>query len=294
MIETDSLGDPLDSALLRVFLAVARAGSLSAGAAQLLRTQSAVSLQVQKLERALGQRVFERHGRGVMLTPAGEQLLPVARHVVDVLDQAAARLRGAPVVEEIRLGVPEEYSDTILPAILAGFAEDQPAARLFVRCMSSMDFPRALAHGELDLALHSPQEIAATDRVVHSERAVWAGSRFRDLESLRPLPVALFDRTCWWRERCLDLLRHCDLDYRIVLTSESVAGVRAAIAAGIAVGVLPHSTLSGQAGLRMLADDVLPPLGETHLVLSAAPGRTGPLAARLATVIANVFAAAAT
>lgn len=294
MIETDSMDEPLDSALLRVFLAVARAGSLSAGATQLLRTQSAVSLQVQKLERALGQRVFERHGRGVTLTPAGEQLLPVARHVVDVLERAATRLRGEPVGEEIRLGVPEEYSDTILPAILAGFAEDQPAARLFVRCMSSMDFPRALAHGELDLALHSPQAVSATDRVVHSERAVWAGSRFQDLEIRRPLPVALFDRSCWWRERCLDLLRHSALEHQIVLTSESVSGVRAAIAAGIAVGVLPLSTLSGHAGLRMLADDVLPHLGETHLVLSAAPGRGGPLAARLATIIASVFSAVAT
>ncbi|MVA97869.1 LysR family transcriptional regulator [Nitratireductor sp. CAU 1489] len=294
MSKTDGQNGQLDSTLLRVFLAVARAGSLSAGAAQLLRTQSAVSLQVQKLERAVGARVFERHGRGVVMTPAGETLLPVARHVVDVLDQAATRLRGEPVGEEIRLGVPEEYSDTILPAILAAFTEGQSTARLFVRCTSSMDFPRALAQGELDLALHSPPQVAKSDRIVHSERAVWAGPAFQDLEARRPLPVALFDRTCWWRERCLDLLSQSELDYRIVLTSESVAGVRAAIAAGIAVGVLPQSTLSGQPGLRMIADEVLPHLGETHLALSASPGGSGPLAARLATIIADVFAATAT
>src|SRR5579885_2950836 len=131
----------LDSDLLRTFLAVAKAGSVSGGAARLFRTQSAVSLQVQKLEETVGQRLFERHGRGVSITAAGDQLLPVARRVIETLDQALVAMRGADIAREIRLGVPEEYGDTILPSILAAFTEEQPNARIFLRCSSSTDFP---------------------------------------------------------------------------------------------------------------------------------------------------------
>jgi DNA-binding transcriptional LysR family regulator len=278
----------LDSDLLRTFLAVARAGSVSGGAASLLRTQSAVSLQVQKLENAVGQRMFERHGRGVTMTAAGEQLLPVARHVVEMLDHTVTALRGAQVEREIRFGIPEEYGDTILPSILAAFTDEQPTARIFVRCGSSMEFPHALAVGELDLALHSPEHVSKNDVVVHSERAVWAGSAFHEVEARRPLPVALFDKTCWWRERCLDLLRKSGLDYQIVCTSQSVSGVRAAIAAGVAVGVLPQSTLSGQ-HLRILAAEKLPQLGETYLVVTQSPNAPGRLAGNLAAIVSRIF-----
>lgn len=270
-MSSDDITTPqLDSDLLRTFLVVAKAGSVSGGATRLLRTQSAVSLQVQKLEDTIGQRLFERHGRGVSLTPAGEKLLPVARQVVELLDQTAIAMRGMQVEGEIQLGIPEEYGDTFLPSILATFVEEQPNARLFLRCGSSTDFPSMLAAGDLDLALHSPEHVSTNDILVHREAAVWAGSSFHDVETRRPLPVALFDKRCWWRERCLDLLQKSGLDYQIVCTSESVAGVRAAIAAGIAVGVLPKSSLTNQ--LRPLQDMTLPHLGETSLVLTRSAG----------------------
>lgn len=287
MSSDDGKSTQLDSELLRTFLSVAKAGSLSGGAARLFRTQSAVSLQVQKLESAIGQRVFERHGRGVAMTAAGERLLPVARDVVEMLNQVVADLRGAPAEEEIRLGIPEEYGDTILPSILATFTEEEPTARIFVRCSSSMEFPHALAADELDLALHSPERVSKDDVVVHSERAVWTGSAFHNVEARRPLPVALFDKACWWRERCLDLLRKSGLDYQIVCTSQSVSGVRAAIAAGVAVGVLPQSTLTDR--IRALKDEKLPQLGETHLVLSGSPKAPRRLADILAAIISRTF-----
>jgi DNA-binding transcriptional LysR family regulator len=281
----DTPAPHLESDLLRTFLAVAKAESVSGGAARLHRTQSAVSLQIQKLEEVVGQRLFERHGRGVSLTPAGEMLLLVARSVVETLDQAAWTMRGLQDDGEIRFGMPEEYGDTILPNILSTFVDKQPNARLFLHCGSSTEFPRMVAAGDLDLALHSPEEISAKDLVVHHEAAVWAGSAFHDVESRRPLPVALFDKRCWWRERCLDLLQKSGLDNLIVCTSESVAGVRAAIAAGIAIGVLPRSVLTGQ--LRQLSDEALPHLGETSLVLTRSAGAPSHLTDMLAAVISQ-------
>lgn len=287
MSQDDIFLPQLDSDLLRSFLAVARAGSVSGGAARLLRTQSAVSLQVQKLEDIVAQQLFDRHGRGVSLTTRGEQLLPIARQVVEALDQAVIAMRAPDTQAEIRFGLPEEYSGTLLPAILADFSQEQPGARILLRCSSSVEFPSALAAGDLDIALHAPENVAADDVVVHREAAIWAGSAFHEIEQRRPLPVALFDRACWWRERCLHLLKKADLDYEIVCTSESVAGVRAAISAGFAVGVLPQSAFTDR--IRQLLDPTLPQLGETALVLTRSPTAPVRLADSLAAIVTRSF-----
>ncbi len=289
MSQDDILLPQLDSDLLRSFLAVAKAGSVSGGAARLLRTQSAVSLQVQKLEEIVAQQLFDRHGRGVSLTAHGEQLLPIARQVVEALDQAVIAMRAPDGKGEIRLGMPEEYSDTLLPAILADFSQQQPGTRILLRCGSSVEFPAALAADELDIALHAPENVAADDIVVHREAAIWAGSAFHEIEHRRPLPVALFDRACWWRERCLDLLQKADLNYQVVCTSESVAGIRAAISAGFAVGVLPQSAFTDR--VRQLPDVTLPPLGETALVLTRSPAAPTRLADSLTAIITKTLRA---
>lgn len=273
----------LDSELLRSFLTVAEAGSVSAGANRLLRTQSAVSHQLQKLEEVLGQRLFARHGRGVTLTARGGELLPIARHVVETLDQTVVSMRDVQIRPEIRLGIPEEYGDTLLPSILSGFSGERPGVRILVRCGSSADFPGLLETGEMDLALHTPESVRSDDEVVHREAAVWAGSAFHDVQNRRPLPVALFDKACWWRERCLDLLQKAGVDYEIVCTSESVAGVRAAISAGVAVGVLPQNSLT--ASVRRLDAVDLPSLGETSLVLTRSSNVQASLANSLCAVI---------
>lgn len=279
----------LDSDLLRSFLAVARAGSLSAATGRLLRTQSAISLKIQRLERVIGQPLFTRHGRGVSLTASGETLLPVARHIVETLDQAAIAMREVQHAGEIRAGIPEEYGDTLLPAILSHFSKDQPGARILLRCGSSADFPAALGTGELDIALHAPETVTKRDVVVGRETAVWASSAYHDIETRRPLPVVLFDRACWWRERCLDLLNNAEVDYDIVCTSESVAGVRAAISSGFAIGVLPQSSLTE--GVRRLSDRSLPHLGTTRLVLTRSPEAPARLADSLAAIIKKTIRA---
>jgi DNA-binding transcriptional LysR family regulator len=282
MSSIDILLPQLDSDLLRSFLAVAQAGSISGGAMRLYRTQSAVSLRLQRLEEIIGQQLFERRGRGVSLTARGEQLLPIARQVVETLDQTVTLMREQPK-GEVRLGIPEEYGDTLLPSILSAFSEERPDARILLRCGSSVEFPAAIAAGELDLALHTPEIVRMEDVVVHREAAVWTGSAFHDAQNRKPLPVALFDKACWWRERCLSLLQRAGLPYEIVCTSESVAGIRAAISAGIAVGVLPQSALTAR--VRRLSDPALPLLGETPLVLTRSSNAQAALTERLTAIV---------
>jgi DNA-binding transcriptional LysR family regulator len=279
---SDNFVPHLDSDLLRSFLAVAQAGSVSGGATRLYRTQSAVSLRLQRLEEIIGQQLFERRGRGVSLTARGEQLLPIARQVIETLDQTVTLMREQPK-GEVRLGIPEEYGDTLLPSILSAFSEERPHARILLRCGSSVEFPAAIAAGDLDLALHTPEIVRMEDVVVHREAAVWTGSAFHDAQNRKPLPVALFDKACWWRERCLSLLQRAGFPYEIVCTSESVAGIRAAISAGIAVGVLPQSALTER--VRRLSDPALPVLGEMPLVLTRSSNAQTALTERLTTIV---------
>ena len=110
-----------------------------------VRTQSAVSLQIKRLEDSLGQPLFERQARGVVLTPRGEQLLPYARKVVALLDQAAVALREKPLVGPVRVGIPDEYSGTVLPRVLAAFDERHEGVEVSVRVDHSTAQMRALA-----------------------------------------------------------------------------------------------------------------------------------------------------
>ncbi|MFN3578726.1 MAG: LysR family transcriptional regulator, partial [Tabrizicola sp.] len=144
---------PLDSDLMRSFLAVADSGSVTAAAERLFRTQSAVSLQIKRLEQTLGQPLFHRQARGVVLTPRGEQLLPYARRVVALLDEAAIALREKPLAGPVRVGIPDEYSGTVLPRVLAAFDERQEGVQVSVRVDHSSAQIRALEADEIDLAV---------------------------------------------------------------------------------------------------------------------------------------------
>ncbi|MCV3240663.1 LysR substrate-binding domain-containing protein [Mesorhizobium sp. ZC-5] len=291
MSTNDGTIPSLDSDLLRTFLVVAQEGNVSRASSRLFRTQSAISLQVQKLEETVGHLLFQRHGRGVTLTPAGEKLLPIARRVVSTLDQTVNEMRGNQPGGEIRIGIPDEYGERVLASILASFSSTQANAQVVVRCGSSVEFPDMISRGQLDLAIHSPEIVSPVDVVIHREPAVWAASTFTDVLDRKPLPIALFDKACWWRSRCLELLEASGVNFQVVCTSESVAGVRSAIAAGTAVGVLPRISMTPH--LRVDGDGFLPPLGDSELVLSKGTGTARELVDSMEIAIRSAFQKAA-
>ena len=226
----------LDSDLLRTFLAIANTGSFTRGADQIFRSQSAVSLQIKQLEDLLGQEVFNRHARGVSLTLAGETLQPVARRVISMLDLTMGELKRDPLQGFVRIGIPDEYGETILPQIIADFSRQHPHVELDVRCSFSAGFEKALADKELDLAVYEVEIPPGNAKILRKEKTVWACSEFYEPEEQEILSVALFDQACWWRDRAIEALNESGRRYRVVYTSESVAGVVAAIEAGVAIG----------------------------------------------------------
>lgn len=284
----------LDSHLLRTFLAVAEAGSVTAGAERIGRSQSAVSIQLAHLEEILGAPVFDRHGRGVTLNDTGADLLSTARDVVAALDRTVKETRGKAISGKLRIGIPDEHGRDRIAAIVASFARENPNVELFVHCGLSARFGAALANGELDLAVHEVETLGPGMTRLRDEPIRWVGSRSRSVHELDPLPVALFDRACWWRDASLAALQRCGRSYRIAFASESMTGVAAAVDAGIAVGTLGESIVTGDFAARTMFVEAalgLPAMPPSRLVLERRKDAEPVLCDAMTAVILRAFGA---
>jgi DNA-binding transcriptional LysR family regulator len=236
----------------------------------------------------LGQTLFERHGRGVCLTPVAERLQPVALQVVGLLDQAAADLHASSLRGSLRLGIPDEYADSLLPNLVAQFARANPGIELAVRCNFSAGFAQALEAGELDIAVHAPSSASAGATLLRREKTCWVASRHHRVHEQNPLPVALFDRDCWWRDSALAALDASGRDYREVFSSESVSGIAAAVTAGIAVALMGEDSLRDNF-MRLAAQQGFPAMAESALVLQVREGLDSALSRALCELIQTAF-----
>ena len=241
----------LDSDLLRTFVAVATTGSVTDGAGQINRSQSATSLQIKRLETILDHPVFVRHGRGVVLTDSGHRLLPVAQDVIARLDVAHRDISQQAVRGRLRLGIPDDHGRARLTRIIAAFTQAHPQVELDVTCALSTGFPEALEKGHLDVAVHEVEHPSPGEEVLFEDPTCWVSSTRRNFRDAPSLPVALFDHTCWWRDAAIRSLEARGTPYRVVYSSQSVSGVIAAVEAGVAVGLLGRTSV--QRGLSVLA-----------------------------------------
>jgi len=248
MSEVNETAPPLrlDSELLRTLLAIAETGSFTKAATRILRTQSATSLQVKRLEQIVEQALFQRQRGGVVLTPAGETLRPIAQQVVRLLDQAMAELKPTRLEGLLRIAIPDEFGRTLLPSVLSRFAAEHPKVQLQVRCALSASFPGDLERGELDIAVYDSEVMRPGATLLGQQKRCWVRSRHHLVQERDPVPIALFDRSCWWRDHAVKVLGEAGTRFQVVYTSESVAGIVAAVESGVAVGLL---------GLDSLRDD---------------------------------------
>lgn len=280
---------PLDSDLMRSFLAVADTGSVTAASGRLLRTQSAVSLQIKRLEDSLGQPLFERQARGVVLTPRGEQLVPYARRVVALLDEAAVALREKPLVGPVRVGIPDEYSGTVLPRVLAAFDERQEGVQVSVRIDHSTAQIAALAADEIDLAVIYDWEYVQEGEILGIDPTVWVTSVTHAQHLRRPVPVALYFQSVWSRDYVELSLNRLGIDWRAAWTCDMAGGFRVAVTNGMAIAPLSRSTIP--AGCRELtAQDGFPIVDNARVVLRRNPRGTSPAVEGMADILRSAFA----
>ena len=228
---------------LRCFVAVIDTGSLSAAAPELNRSQSAVSMQLKKLEQALGHRVIDRGAGRLALTPGGHALLTYARRILDLHAEAKAAVGGGEDLRgRVRLGVPDDYAAKYLTPVLKRFAPRHTQVEIELTCeQSTMLIPR-VAKGEIDLALVSRQDARHGTLLFH-EPLVWVGSPQFQLWRNDPLPIAVYEETSLARRHAVKALAQQGRDFKIVYNSSSLAGQIAAVESGLAVAVLTQCSV---------------------------------------------------
>ncbi|GBD44937.1 HTH-type transcriptional regulator GltR [bacterium HR40] len=279
----------LDPELLRSFVAMADHGSLSAAASRVGRSQSALSMQMQRLEETVGRTLFRRRGRGLELTADGLLLLEHARRILRVHAEALAAFADDPLSGDVRIGAPDDYASSFLPRILARFAESHPRVRVELVCEPSPQLLPRLAAGSLDLALITRGSGEREGELLHREPVVWVGSARHEVHLEDPLPLACFAADCCFRRAATERLTAIGRRYRIAYTSLSVAGIYAALDAGLAIAPVTANTL--RPGFRILGErEGLPPLPPAEILLLDGPSRDLPAIARLREHIRESFA----
>ena len=235
---------------LRCFVAVVDAGSLSAAAGEVHRSQSAVSMQLKKLEDAVGRRLLERGPRKLQLTPDGQTLLGYARRMLDLQAEAQAALHGDELTGRVRLGVPDDYAAKYLTPVLKRFAPKHSGVEIELLCEQSPSLIPRVARGELDLALVS-RDHARRGTLLFHEPMVWVGSAQFELWRRDPLPIAVYEEASLARRGAIQSLAQQGRRYKVVYNSSSLAGQIAAVDSGLAVAVLtqcsapPHLQVLG-------------------------------------------------
>lgn len=270
----------LDLALLQAFSAVVDSGSFTRAAQYLCRTQSAVSMQLRKLEDLTGHQLLHRDSRNIKLTEEGEVLLGYARRMIRLNEEALVALDQPHAQGNVRLGMPDDYAHQFLPGVLAHFAHAYPRVQLEVIGALSGDLLNRVEAGELDVALITRQPKRRRGQVLRTEHLVWTGSRQHLAFEVSPLPLALFPEGCVFREHALAALDAAQIPWRIAYTSQSFAGGKLAVSGGLALTVVAQSMVPPE--WRVIgAEHALPRLPEIEIALHRAPGTLSPAVALL-------------
>jgi DNA-binding transcriptional LysR family regulator len=278
---------------LRAFVTVVDAGTLSAAAPLLHRSQSAVSMQLRKLEDALGRPVLARGPRHLALTPAGTELLVHARRLRAAHADAVAALQPPALGGRVRLGVPDDYAARYITPVLRRFGGLHPGVEITLDCEQSTALIPRIARDEIDIALVSRQR-ATQGTLLLLEPLVWVGSPAFDTWRRDPLPVAVYEAGSQARRATLAALAARGRACRVVYNSSSLAGQLAAVDSGLAVAVLTRCSVP--ASLVVLGErQDLPPLPamEVAVIRSRASQRLAAVDAMQAAMVATLGAAVA-
>ena len=262
---------------LRAFVAVVDAGSLTAAAPHVHRSQSALSMQLKKLEEAAGRPVLTRGPRHLELTVTGVELLGYARRMLELHGEALAALHGPAIAGRVSLGVPDDYAASYLTPVLRSFATRHAGVEITLVCEQSTALIPKVQRGELDLALVT-RDRPQRGTLLFQEPMVWVGAAQFEAWRRVPLPIAVYEAGSRARRDALAALTARRRAHRIVYNSSSLAGQLAAVESGLAVAVLTRCSVP--AGLQVLhAKHGLPELPALEVVALRSKASQGSTAA---------------
>jgi len=279
-----------DLDVLRTFSAGMELGNFAKAADRLGRSTSAVSAQLRKLEEQAGTPIFRKAGRGLALTDAGETMLAYARRLLELNDEAAAAIHSVELEGWVRLGLQEDFGETLLPEVLGRFARAHPKVRIEARVVRNVELIDRVTAGKLDLALAWSDGVLTPHYEPIAEVPMrWigaaAGPRPWTTESREPLPLASLEAPCLMRTAATKALDRAGIPWRVAFVSPSLGGLWAATAAGL--GVTIRTPIGLPAKVKPLApvEAGLPELPKLGLVLHRAEAEPGPATARLASIV---------
>jgi DNA-binding transcriptional LysR family regulator len=251
----------LEIDLLRSFVAIAAHRNFTKAAQSIGRTQSAVSLQLKRLEEIVGERLFERSRNSVEISPTGEALLVYANRILSANEAALSHIRRPEAEGLIRFGAPDDYASYLLAPVLAAFRAEYPLIEFELTCESSVDLMPMLSHGEIDIMLGTHQSDQVNGRIARYEPLHWvAGPDYVD-DPLQRLSLALFPNGCPVRNAGLVALQQIERPWRIVCSTRSVALIEQTVLNGAGVSVMEASIIPES--LRILdGQPGFPPLPE--------------------------------
>jgi DNA-binding transcriptional LysR family regulator len=255
----------LDLAAVRSFVTVAEVGGVTRAAGYLNLTQSAVSMQIKRLEEALGMQLFLRAARKLALSPEGEQLLSYGRRMLALNDEALARFSVAACCGPIRLGVPHDVVYPAIPGILRRMAQAYPMVQVNLVSSFTVMMKEAFARGDFDVILTTEATPDPGAEVLSSRQLVWVGASGGNAWQRRPLRLGFKD-TCIFRPAAQAALDAAGIGWDMATGGESEQAVEATVAADLAItarmaGSIPEGTDVIQ------GDNQLPALGEMKLAL---------------------------
>lgn len=284
----------MDLELLRTLVAFADTGSFKLASNLVCRSQPAVSMQMKRLERLVGQPLFKRQGRDVVLTAQGQHMVVKVRELLDAHDRMVEELRGEEPVGEVRIGMPDDYAPLVLPHVLHRFDEYYPGVSLNVLANTTPVLEDRLKRGELDLAVLATLSPQADDLVLAKEPIVWVAAGAGNVHAKRPLVLALFsDESPIYRATMAALTGvECTgaelVEFRVGVLSKSSAVLLAVASTGFAIATMARCVVPK--GFRILGKaQGLPEIGEVQIVMRASALSQSPAAARMTERIVETF-----
>ena len=275
----------LPTELLRSFVAIVETGSMLQATERVFLTQSALSLQMRRLEDIVRQPLFHRHGRKLRITAAGEHLLETARQMLAMNDRVLAALQGQALTGTVRIGLNQDFAEAFLPGVLRDFATAHPDVQMQVRSGGSQELLDALKAEQLDVVLCV--RAAGDAQAIKNGPIEWLGDA--RLLARADLPLALLEPPCVFRATALRVLEEAGRTFKVAVETASLSGVRAAVQAGLAITCRNPLFIDPEL-MPVLRGTDLPALPSICFALHTAP-QASPAARHLAALVSDTLTA---
>ncbi|MEO0443176.1 MAG: LysR family transcriptional regulator [Pseudomonadota bacterium] len=281
----------LPTDFLRSFVVIIDTGNFTKAGQRLGRSQSAISLQIKKLEEITGHTLFHRQGHNFSLTPQGQTLLSYARQMLALNDQVLDELNPQALSGSIRLGIPSEFATSILPKMLGEFSRNNPQVSLEVSCDLSQNLRKRFDQDDFDVIFSltflddsQPQQ----QDWIRIDELVWVSAHQMNWQAGKALKqevqLVLAPEGCLYRQQALQWLTQAEIPWRIVYTIVDISGIQAALQEGIGITVLAKTAVPDHLALIDTSADQ-PSLGHVGMKLSINESRQSPAILRLAEYI---------